>query len=423
MARLELRNLRKSFQSLEVIHGVDLVVGDGSFAVFLGPSGCGKSTLLRMIAGLEDVTSGEVLLDGVRCDHLVPAARGMAMVFQSYALYPHMSVHENMRFGLVCQGLPKPQIEARIARAAEILQIAPLLRRKPSQLSGGQSQRVAIGRAIVKEPKAFLFDEPLSNLDAELRVKMRGEIVALHRRLGATMIYVTHDQVEAMTMADTIVVLRDGVVEQVGSPVALYARPRNRFVASFLGAPSMNILAATVTETSPAGLRLAVDQGRAELEASVAGGALGVGARLEVGVRPEHLSPAASGLRGRVAASEILGAETIIHAVLESGEKLAASLRGIRRATQGESIAFTVDRRFVHAFDAGGQALAPLRAWADDYVAAAALATPHETLAGSAPQRPTIRRAREEAAASRPRSDSLDDDAADAASPADPRPS
>ena len=188
MARLELKKLRKSFQTVEVIHGVDLTVDDGSFTVFVGPSGCGKSTLLRMVAGLEEVTSGEVLLDGQRCDHMLPAARGMAMVFQSDALYPHMSVHENLRFGLVCQGLPKQEIEARIARAAAILQIAPLLQRRPSQLSGGQSQRVAIGRAIVKEPKAFLFDEPLSNLDAELRVKMRSEITSLHRRLGSTMI-------------------------------------------------------------------------------------------------------------------------------------------------------------------------------------------------------------------------------------------
>jgi ABC-type sugar transport system ATPase subunit len=374
VARLELKNLRKSFQSVEVIHGVDLTVSDGSFTVFVGPSGCGKSTLLRMAAGLEDVTSGEILLDGVRCDHLIPAARGMAMVFQSYALYPHMSVHENMRFGLVCQRLPAREIEARIARAAEILQIEPLLKRRPSQLSGGQSQRVAIGRAIVKEPKAFLFDEPLSNLDAELRVKMRSEIVALHRRLGATMIYVTHDQVEAMTMADAIVVLRDGIVEQIGAPVALYARPRNRFVACFLGAPQMNILTATTQEVAAAGIKLAVDHGRAALEATVASGANRAGATLAVGVRPEHLAPAEDGLRGRIEASEILGAETIIHAALESGEKLVASLRGIHRATPGELMAFTVDRRFVHVFDTDGQALTPLRGWADDYIAANASA-------------------------------------------------
>src|ERR1700685_4435532 len=249
---------------------MDLVVKSGSFTVFVGPSGCGKSTLLRMIAGLEDVTAGEIRLDGHRCEHLIPSARGMAMVFQSYALYPHMSVHENLRFGLVCQGLPKAQIEARIARAAIIRKSVPLLHRKPHQLSGGQSQRVAIGRAIVKEPKAFLFDEPLSNLDAELRVKMRSEIAALHRRLGSTMIYVTHDQVEAMTMADTIVVLREGIIEQIGSPIELYVRPRNRFVACFLGAPQMNLLAADVIAAGAQGLELAVGQGRARIAADVA---------------------------------------------------------------------------------------------------------------------------------------------------------
>jgi multiple sugar transport system ATP-binding protein len=367
VARLELKSLRKSFQSVEVIHGVDLTIDDGSFTVFVGPSGCGKSTLLRMIAGLEEVTSGEVLLDRQRCDHLLPAARGMAMVFQSYALYPHMSVYENLRFGLVCQGLPKAEVKARIARAADILQIGSLLQRKPSQLSGGQSQRVAIGRAIVKEPKAFLFDEPLSNLDAELRVKMRSEIVSLHRRLGATMIYVTHDQVEAMTMADMIVVLREGAIEQVGSPIELYARPRNRFVASFLGAPQMNMLSAAARGFSAAGLTLAVDQGRTLIEASALGDSGRRDERLTIGIRPEHLSPSERGLCGIVESSEILGAETIIHAKLESGEQLVASLRGIHRLVEGERIAFTIDRRFVHVFDAKGEALEPLRAWTDDY--------------------------------------------------------
>src|SRR5688572_1950162 len=213
MSAIELKGVRKSFQSLEVVHGIDLTIEDGAFTVFVGPSGCGKSTLLRMIAGLEEVSGGEVLIDGVRCDHLLPAARGMAMVFQSYALYPHMNVEQNLRFGLENFRTPKAIIDQRVQSAAEILQISHLMKRRPSQLSGGQSQRVAIGRAIVKEPKAFLFDEPLSNLDAELRVKMRGELVSLHERLKSTMIYVTHDQVEAMTMADRIVVLREGIVE------------------------------------------------------------------------------------------------------------------------------------------------------------------------------------------------------------------
>lgn len=360
MAQLELRGVRKSYQTIEAIRGVDLRVDDGSFTVFVGPSGCGKSTLLRMIAGLEDTTKGEILLDGVRCDHLIPAARGMAMVFQSYALYPHMNVRENLRFGLVCQGVGKSEIASRIARAAEILQIGPLLQRMPSQLSGGQSQRVAIGRAIVKQPKAFLFDEPLSNLDAELRVKMRSEIAALHRRLGATMIYVTHDQVEAMTMADTIVVLRDGIVEQVGSPIDLYVRPRNRFVACFLGAPRMNILSAIADGAGGGqGLRLKLDQGRALVESSVGGRGIAPGTPLKVGVRPEHLAPGDVGLRARVEASEILGAETIIHAALESGELLVASLRGIHRVARGEFISLEIDQRFLHVFDGAGDALPP----------------------------------------------------------------
>jgi multiple sugar transport system ATP-binding protein len=359
VARLELKGVRKKYQSIEVIHGVDLTVEDRSFTVFVGPSGCGKSTLLRMIAGLEEVTQGEVRIDGVRCDHLIPAARGMAMVFQSYALYPHMSVRENLRFGLVCHGLGKSEIATRIAGAAEILQIGPLLDRKPSQLSGGQSQRVAIGRAIVKEPKAFLFDEPLSNLDAELRVKMRSEIAALHRRLGATMVYVTHDQVEAMTMADTIVVLRDGNVEQVGSPIDLYARPRNRFVACFLGAPQMNIFAAKAENTGSTGRWFAIDQGRSRVEAPVSSNAISADAQFTIWVRPEHLTPGeGGGLRARVEASEILGAETIIHAVLDSGESIVASVRGIHRVAAGGPMGFSIDQRSVQVFDAKGDALA-----------------------------------------------------------------
>jgi ABC-type sugar transport system ATPase subunit len=311
-----------------------------------------------MIAGLEDLTYGEILLDGRRCDHLLPSSRGMAMVFQSYALYPHMSVRENLRFGLVCQKVGKAEIAARIARAADMLQIAHLLDRQPAQLSGGQSQRVAIGRAIVKEPKAFLFDEPLSNLDAELRVKMRSEIAALHRRLGATMVYVTHDQVEAMTMADTIVVLRDGAVEQVGSPIELYSHPRNRFVACFLGAPQMNILAASAVDFSAGGLRVAVDQGRAQIAASVVSPGENHGASLAVGLRPEHLVPSERGLRARVEASEVLGAETIVYCVLQSGERLAVSLRGLHRLSPGELVGFEIHARNVHVFDAEGNAFA-----------------------------------------------------------------
>ena len=367
MAELQLKGVRKSFQSVEVIHGMDLVVKSGSFTVFVGPSGCGKSTLLRMIAGLEDVTAGEIRLDGERCEHLLPSARGMAMVFQSYALYPHMSVYENLRFGLVNQKIPKPEIDARIRRAADILRISELLARRPSQLSGGQSQRVAIGRAIVKEPEAFLFDEPLSNLDAELRVKMRSEIVGLHRRLKSTMVYVTHDQVEAMTMADTIVVLRDGAVEQIGTPIELYARPRNQFVACFLGTPQMNLLKAKVRTVTEEGMNLCVDDGRGAINATV-GGAF-VGADCTVGIRPEHLALSDDGaIAGTVIATEMLGSETIVFANLQSGENVTASIRGIRSLPPKAIVRFSVDPRFVHVFDDKGITLPPLRSWREDYV-------------------------------------------------------
>jgi len=365
MAKLELKGVHKSFQSLEVIHGIDLTVEDGSFTVFVGPSGCGKSTLLRMIAGLEELTSGEVHIGGVRCDHLLPSARGMAMVFQSYALYPHMSVYENLRFGLVNQKIPKIEIDARIRRAADILRISELLARRPSQLSGGQSQRVAIGRAIVKEPDAFLFDEPLSNLDAELRVKMRSEIVSLHRRLKSTMVYVTHDQVEAMTMADTIVVLRDGSVEQVGTPIELYARPCNQFVACFLGTPQMNLLKAKIQKVTGEGMSLCVDGGRSAIRATVAGN----GVDCTVGIRPEHFALSDTGaITGTVIATEMLGSETIVFANLQSGENVTASIRGIRSLQPGAMVRFSVDPRFVHVFDDKGITLPPLRSWREDYV-------------------------------------------------------
>jgi multiple sugar transport system ATP-binding protein len=371
MAKLELRGVRKSFQSLEVIHCVDLTIEDGSFTVFVGPSGCGKSTLLRLIAGLEELTAGEVHIGGTRCDHLLPSARGMAMVFQSYALYPHMNVYENLRFGLANQKLPKSEIHGRIQRAAEILQITELLKRRPSELSGGQSQRVAIGRAIVKEPKAFLFDEPLSNLDAELRVKMRSEIVSLHRRLKSTMVYVTHDQVEAMTMADTIVVLRNGTIEQVGSPIELYARPRHQFVAGFLGTPQMNTLEAKIRSVTTEGVSLSADDGRATVEAAVDGNGIAAGAACTVGIRPEHLTLSDKGaIAGTVIATEMLGAETIIFANLQSGENVTVAVPGIRSLQRGASVQLSVDRRFVHVFGSNGSTLPPLRSWREDYVEA-----------------------------------------------------
>jgi multiple sugar transport system ATP-binding protein len=367
MASIELKGVRKSFQSLEVIHGVDLGIGDGAFTVFVGPSGCGKSTLLRMMAGLEELSAGEIDIDGVRCDHLMPAARGMAMVFQSYALYPHMSVEQNLRFGLENQRLSRPEIDRRVAEAAEVLQISHLLKRRPNQLSGGQSQRVAIGRAIVKEPKAFLFDEPLSNLDAELRVKMRGELVALHRRLGSTMIYVTHDQVEAMTMADRIVVLRDGIVEQAGPPIELYARPRNQFVAGFLGAPQMNFLPGTVAEG--ADLALALDGADARICIANRSRGMNPGARALLGIRPEHLTIDPQGpLSATVDVVEILGAETIVHTRLASETPVTVSLRGISGVRQGQAVRLGFDERFAHVFDETGTALEPSRPWTEDYV-------------------------------------------------------
>ena len=247
MAGVQLTGISKSFGAIPVIHSVDLEVADGEFVVFVGPSGCGKSTLLRTISGLEEPSAGHVFIGGEDVTDYDPSERGVAMVFQSYALYPHMTVEQNLGFGLRMGGMPRDQVAARVGEAARVLELEPLLDRKPRQLSGGQRQRVAIGRAIVRQPKAFLFDEPLSNLDAELRVQMRIEIAKLHQELGATMIYVTHDQVEAMTLADKIVVLRDGRIEQQGTPISLYDDPDNIFVAGFIGSPRMNLLAATVT--------------------------------------------------------------------------------------------------------------------------------------------------------------------------------
>src|SRR5437868_10325001 len=259
MASLQLRRVVKRYGTTAVIHGIDLELKDGEFVVFVGPSGCGKSTLLRMIAGLESVTEGDLLIDGKRVNDVSAAQRGLAMVFQSYALYPHMTVYQNLAFGLENLGAPRAEIESKVNAAARMLKLDALLERRPTQLSGGQRQRVAIGRAIVRDPTIFLFDEPLANLDAELRVQMRAEITALHKRLGTTMVYVTHDQVEAMTMADRIAVLRNGRIEQYGTPLELYNRPANRFVAGFIGSPQMNFLNARVVEVSDAGLRVLLD--------------------------------------------------------------------------------------------------------------------------------------------------------------------
>jgi multiple sugar transport system ATP-binding protein len=326
MSRMLLEGVEKSFGKTDVLFDIDLAVEDGEFVVFVGPSGCGKSTLLRLIAGLDEPTRGTISLDGRNVNKVSAADRGLAMVFQSYALYPHMSVRQNLAFGLENSKMRRAEIEERIIEAARMLDIEPYLSRRPGQLSGGQRQRVAIGRAIVRRPVAFLLDEPLSNLDAELRVSTRAEIKALHERIKATMIYVTHDQVEAMTLADRIVVLRAGRIEQVGTPLELYNRPANRFVAGFIGAPHMNILPATFFP------------GR---EGSV------------IGIRPQHLERAAEGIEARVRLVEALGSETVVHAEAQ-GQKLIAVLQGQQLLQPGEAITLGYDPANLHAFDHSG---------------------------------------------------------------------
>jgi len=365
MTTVVLRGVRKTFDTLEVIRGVDLTVTDGEFVVFVGPSGCGKSTLLRMIAGLENITAGELLIDGQRCNDLPPSERGIAMVFQSYALYPHMSVYDNMAFSLKLGHMAKDDIRRRVARAADILQIGSLLQRKPKALSGGQRQRVAIGRAIVREPRVFLFDEPLSNLDAALRVQMRIEIARLHKDLKTTIIYVTHDQVEAMTMASRIVVLDAGRVEQVGAPLELYHRPSNRFVAGFIGSPKMNFLPGTLVSASPTEARISL-RGGGELTAAVDATRAAAGAAVTVGVRPEHVaelsgSGAAPGeigrLRGEVALVENLGESALIYLRLPGVDGLTlCRIEGASMTREGEHIELGLSPRVLHAFDADGVA-------------------------------------------------------------------
>ena len=325
MASLQLKNVVKDFGSAKVIRGVNLDVHDGEFVVFVGPSGCGKSTLLRMICGLEDITSGELFIDGTRANDVRAADRGLAMVFQSYALYPHMTVYQNMAFGLENIGTPKDQVKSKVDAAAKLLRLDTLLERKPTQLSGGQRQRVAIGRSIVREPKIFLFDEPLSNLDAELRVSMRGEITGLHRRLGATMIYVTHDQVEAMTMADKIVVLRAGNIEQVGTPLDLYNRPDNKFVAGFIGSPQMNF----VPVTAGHGDNIVTDHGATFAMRTESKPASGTA--LTLGVRPEHLTLEATqgaiALPMTVTGVEQLGGHSLLYGTLPGSKAGAEGTR------------------------------------------------------------------------------------------------
>jgi multiple sugar transport system ATP-binding protein len=357
MAELKLTAARKSFGNIDVLHGIDLAVKDGEFVVFVGPSGCGKSTLLRVIAGLENVTSGEVHIDGERVTHLPASDRGLAMVFQSYALYPHMSVRKNMAFALENMGLKPKDIEARVDRAAAMLRLTDYLDRKPKALSGGQRQRVAIGRAIVRDPKIFLFDEPLSNLDAELRVATRKELAALHAELGGTMIYVTHDQVEAMTLADRIVVLNGGRIEQIGTPLDLYNNPTNAFVAGFIGSPRMNFLPATVMADDGT-LRLHI--GEREIALPRTASQLAAGAPVTLGIRPEHIDTATDA--GMIAATvdlvEHLGGDTFIYASAPGLPQITLRQDGQSHFRRGDAIAIRFAPDHLHIFDATGAALA-----------------------------------------------------------------
>ena len=357
MATVNLHNVRKSFGETDVIKGVDLDIGDRDFTVFVGPSGCGKSTLLRLIAGLEEITSGTLLIDGQDVSDIPPAERGLAMVFQTYALYPHMTVADNMAFSLRLAGVPRDERRAKVRDAARILQLEQLLDRKPKELSGGQRQRVAIGRAIVRSPKVFLFDEPLSNLDAALRVQMRIELTRLHERLDATMIYVTHDQVEAMTMADRIVVLQGGIIEQVGSPLDLYHHPRNIFVAGFIGSPKMNFFPSTVSDASGA-LATVTLPGGSSVAVPVLSGQLRAGDKVTFGVRPEHLVCGDDGqLSGEVLLVERLGGETFLHIELSGGGLIVVQADGDNPARTHDRIAIGVSGEDCHLFDQDGMSI------------------------------------------------------------------
>ena len=354
MASVTLSGIEKSFGDTRVIKGVDIAIGDGEFAVFVGPSGCGKSTLLRMIAGLDHPSTGDIRIGDRVVNHLAPKEREVSMVFQTYALYPHMTVQANMGFGLMIAGTAPGAIASKVAAAAKMLGLDQLLDRLPRQLSGGQRQRVAMGRAMVRDPQVFLFDEPLSNLDAKLRVQMRTEIRALHQRLGATSIYVTHDQIEAMTMADRIVVLRDGRVEQIGTPVALYDAPCNTFVATFIGSPAMNLLPATVRQAvaeADTGGRLNLPERYAALQ----------DARVLLGLRPEHLrvQPAGSpGIPCQVKVVEFTGADTLL-ACEANGHPVQALVHDRLLVKPGDAMTLSIAPELVHLFDAGTEQRMP----------------------------------------------------------------
>ena len=358
MAELKLRHVNKQFGHVKVIRDVALDVRDGEFVVLVGPSGCGKSTLLRMISGLETVTSGEVSIGEDDVTDADPSDRGVAMVFQSYALYPHMTVRQNIGFGLRMGGMPKAEVAEHVDEAARVLELTELLDRKPRALSGGQRQRVAIGRAIVRKPKVFLFDEPLSNLDAELRVQMRLEIIKLHQRLGATMIYVTHDQVEAMTLADRIVVLRAGVVEQVGTPIQLYDDPDNLFVAGFIGSPKMNFMFAKITECDDRSAQVKLlDFDNVALTVATRGTAGAVGDKVMVGVRPEHFIDAAEApvrIASVAQVVEQLGGVSYVY-VGDGTSQLTVQQKGHSNVPSGSRVEFGIDPALCLLFDADGK--------------------------------------------------------------------
>jgi multiple sugar transport system ATP-binding protein len=359
MSEVQVRNIRKFYGAMEAIKGVDLEVRDREFVVLVGPSGCGKSTLLRMIAGLEEISSGDLLIDGERMNDVPASRRGLAMVFQSYALYPHMTVFQNMSVGLRIARMDKTDIHKKVMEAARILQLEPLLGRKPRQLSGGQRQRVAIGRAIVRDPKIFLFDEPLSNLDAALRLQMRLELARLKEDLDATMIYVTHDQVEAMTLADRIVVMNEGQIEQIGTPEELYARPVNTFVAGFIGSPTMNVIPATVSGRGANGA-MVIDVAGIRLERQIPDATEGT--PLTAGIRPEDVltgdfAVSAPSLEGRVRVVERLGANSFAYLVLANGQELTVEIKGMTQVKTGELMSISLPPEHIHVFGEDGNRL------------------------------------------------------------------
>ena len=358
MSTVTLRDIRKTYTDTEIIKGIDLDIEDREFVVFVGPSGCGKSTLLRMIAGLEEITSGDLLIDGDRMNDVPPDRRGLAMVFQTYALYPHMTVAENMSFSLRLAGVPKAKRLKRAKEVAGVLQLEPLLNRKPGALSGGQRQRVAIGRALVRSPKVFLFDEPLSNLDAALRGQMRLELASLHNSLESTMIYVTHDQIEAMTLATKIVVLQGGIIEQIGAPMELYHHPRNRFVAGFIGSPKMNFLSVMTTSVRDSGTTLRLP-GDDTVTVPVQPKTLSVGDRATLGIRPEHLRIDANNptLMGEVLVVERLGDATSLYVRAPGGDTLIVQTEGDRRVSVGDRIPVHIDGNLCHVFDSNDIAI------------------------------------------------------------------